>query len=89
MGDKNYHCSNFGQTVRTLREKKGFSQEIFAGHVGVHRTYMGGIERGERNPTLTTIWKIAQALELTPADFFDERRLKQPKNQQVSIARKQ
>lgn len=68
---KHLDCLKFGQTVRELREKKGFSQEVFADQAGVHRTYMGGIERGERNPTLTTIWKIARALNISPAEFFD------------------
>ena len=57
--------------VRELRERKGFSQEVFADRAGVHRTYMGGIERGERNPTLTTMWKIARALNMSPACFFE------------------
>ena len=69
---KHLDCLKFGQMVRELREKKGFSQEVFADQAGVHRTYMGGIERGERNPTLTTIWKIARALNISPAAFFDQ-----------------
>ncbi|TQV66153.1 helix-turn-helix transcriptional regulator [Exilibacterium tricleocarpae] len=68
---KHLDCLKFGQMVRELREKKGFSQEVFADQAGVHRTYMGGIERGERNPTLTTIWKIARALNISPAAFFE------------------
>ncbi len=53
-----------------LREKKGFSQEDFAEVVGVHRTYIGGIERGERNPTLTTIHKLAKALNVKPSELL-------------------
>jgi transcriptional regulator with XRE-family HTH domain len=52
----------FGRTVRDLREAKGLSQEEFADRIAIHRTYIGGIERGERNPTLLTIQKIATAL---------------------------
>jgi len=55
-------CLRFGQTVRALREAKGWSQEAFAEVVAIHRTYIGGIERGERNPTLITIQRIAHAL---------------------------
>lgn len=59
-------CVAFGQAVRALRQERGLSQEEFAARAGVHRTYMGGIERGERNPTLTTIHKIASALSVAP-----------------------
>ncbi len=55
----------FGTRVRTLREKQGFSQEGFALHCGLHRTYMGGIERGERNPTLESMAVIARGLGMT------------------------
>lgn len=64
-------CVAFGERVRALRESKGYSQEEFAAHASVHRTYMGGIERGERNPTLTTICKIAAALAVAPARLLD------------------
>lgn len=46
------------------------SQEAFAHHVGLDRTYIGGIERGERNPSLTTILRIASALNADPASLF-------------------
>ncbi len=44
-----------------LRKSQGWSQEDLAAHAEVHRTYIGGIERGERNPTLETIHKLARA----------------------------
>ena len=53
-----------------MREEKNYSQEEFADIVGVHRTYMGGIERGERNITLVTIHKIARALGVPPEALF-------------------
>lgn len=62
----------FGQVVRALREERGLSQEEFATRAGVHRTYMGGIERGERNPTLTTIHKIAAALTVPPYKLLEK-----------------
>ena len=65
-------CVTFGQVVRALREERGLSQEEFATRAGVHRTYMGGIERGERNPTLTTIHKIAAALSVPPHRLLEK-----------------
>jgi transcriptional regulator with XRE-family HTH domain len=58
-----------GQRVRTLREAAGFSQESFAAACGMHRTYMGGIERGERNITVDTLMHIAAALEITVSEL--------------------
>jgi transcriptional regulator with XRE-family HTH domain len=62
----------FGQRVRTLRTKKGISQEELADRCGVHRTYMGRIERGETNITLTNIQKVARGLGVSPASLLDE-----------------
>lgn len=72
MSEKHIECIKFGQTVRGMRERLNYSQEEFANIVGVHRTYMGGIERGERNVTLTTICKIARALGISPKNLFKE-----------------
>lgn len=61
----------FGRkVVQALRKKRGISQERLAYKVGVHRTYMGFIERGERNPTLTKIKKIAKVLGVPIQDLF-------------------
>ena len=51
-----------GRNLRAYRLEKGLSQEAFADFVGVHRTYMGGLERGERNLTLQSLEKLAEAL---------------------------
>ncbi|MHB8832469.1 MAG: helix-turn-helix transcriptional regulator [Desulfobacteria bacterium] len=56
--------------MRNYRISLGISQEELADRAQVHRTYIGGIERGERNPTLTTIYKIADALKIPPMDLF-------------------
>lgn len=69
---KRPECLQFGQTVRDIRKKKGLSQEDLADIIEIHRTYMGGIERGERNPTLTTILRIAQALQIKPGALLKE-----------------
>jgi len=68
--DKIKNCVGFGKKVRDLRKAKGYSQESFADHANIHRTYMGGIERGERNPTLATICRLAEALEVKPSDLL-------------------
>jgi len=60
----------FGQAVRKLRENLGISQEGLAARIEIHRTYLGGVERGERNPTLITILRIAKALEVKPSVLF-------------------
>src|SRR4051812_1296059 len=62
----------FGKTVRKLREEAGYSQESFAAAVGVHRTYMGTIERGRGNPTLDMIAKIARGLGMSVARLLDK-----------------
>jgi transcriptional regulator with XRE-family HTH domain len=60
----------FGRAVREKREKLGVSQEEFADMCGLHRTYMGGIERGERNLSLVNVEKIARAFNITLSQLF-------------------
>jgi len=60
----------FGQNVRKERLKKGLSQETLAGKASVHRTYIGMIERAEKNITLENIEKIAKALKIKPSDLI-------------------
>ena len=60
----------FGLAVRAERKARGFSQESFADHVGLDRSYMGGVERGERNLALLNIMRILGGLEMQPSDFF-------------------
>lgn len=55
-----------GRNLRVYREGQGISQEKFADVLGVHRTYMGGIERGERNLTLKSLERIAERIGLDP-----------------------
>jgi transcriptional regulator with XRE-family HTH domain len=54
-----------GQRVRELRKRKGFSKEGFADATGVHRTWMGAIERGERNLSFHNLVLISKALGIT------------------------
>jgi len=60
----------FGRTVRGRRQQLGVSQEEFADICGLDRTYMGGIERGERNLSLINIEKIAAGFEISLAELF-------------------
>ena len=59
----------FGRRVRELRKARGFSQEELAHRAGMHYTYVGGIERGERNPALVNIGALAGALGVSLADL--------------------
>ncbi len=59
-----------GRHLRAYREARGLSQEAFAQVLGVHRTYMGGLERGERNLTLKTVERIAGRLRLDPLELL-------------------
>jgi transcriptional regulator with XRE-family HTH domain len=60
----------FGKSLRQRRQKLGVSQEAFADLCGLDRTYVGGIERGERNVALVNIEKIAKALQMSIAQLF-------------------
>jgi transcriptional regulator with XRE-family HTH domain len=62
----------FGEKVREERHKLGLSQEELASRAGVHRTYIGMIERAEKNITLENIEKIASALKITLPDIFKD-----------------
>lgn len=60
----------FGKAVRKRRQKLRVSQEEFADLCGLDRTYVGGIERGERNVALVNIEKIAKALKISLSELF-------------------
>ncbi|HXF31572.1 MAG TPA: helix-turn-helix transcriptional regulator [Solirubrobacterales bacterium] len=60
----------FGTALKALREKRGLSQEAAAMACGIDRSYFGKLERAEKVPTLTTIWKIADALDTSPSDLM-------------------
>jgi len=60
----------FGERVRRLRQARRLSQEKLADISNIHRTYLGGIERGERNPSLKNIAQIAKALGVTLSELF-------------------
>jgi transcriptional regulator with XRE-family HTH domain len=64
--------SRFGTTLRNLREERGYSQEELAERARLHRNYVGGVERGERNVALENIVKLAKALSVPPRDLFSD-----------------
>jgi len=59
-----------GKRIAELRRKRGFSQEGFAHECGFHRSYMGAVERGEKNITLAMVNKVAKALRISLAELF-------------------
>jgi transcriptional regulator with XRE-family HTH domain len=62
-----------GRNLRAYRAAKGLSQEAFADVLGFHRTYMGGIERGDRNLTLKSVERIAERIDVDPLTLLDAR----------------
>lgn len=60
----------FGLRVRHLRKERGLSQELFAHEAGLDRSYVGGIERGERNLALVNIKRLSEALGVTLSELF-------------------
>lgn len=59
-----------GQVIRILRKQTGLSQERFGFSIGVHRTYMGLLERGTANPTVKILHLVAQGLGVSVSDLF-------------------
>lgn len=64
--------TRFGRAVRRLRTQAGYSQEGFAAACKFHRTYIGAIERGEKNVTLDAIERIARTLKVDASELFKE-----------------
>jgi len=61
---------NFGQQLKKLRNEKNLTQEQFAKKCGLHKKYIGMVERGERNPSLINIELIAKGLEISISDLM-------------------
>lgn len=60
----------FGRALRQLRDERELSQEELGYKTGLHRNYIGGVERGELNPTLTSIFKLARGLGMQPSELL-------------------
>lgn len=69
--DKSDVKALFGSRIRELRKARGWSQEEFALHVDLDRSYVGGVERGERNISLENICLIADTLQVPPSKLFE------------------
>ena len=70
MPERSADHGALGNAIRQLRGGLKISQEELADRSGLHRTYLGGIERGERNPSYTNILRIAEALEVSPSKLL-------------------
>jgi transcriptional regulator with XRE-family HTH domain len=62
-----------GLNLQRLRREKGLSQEELADRAQIHQTYLSGVERGRRNPTITVLQRIAEALEADITDLVERR----------------
>lgn len=69
MQDRNDILRRLGLNIREARSEKGLSQEELAHKAGLDRSYVGDIERGERNPTVVSLLKLARALGMSVSDF--------------------
>ncbi len=62
-----------GANIRRFRKERGLTQEQLAMTAGLDLRYLGGIERGEHNPTVSVLSRIAESLEIHPAELFNEK----------------
>ena len=65
-----YNLTNFGIILQNVRKKNSLSQEQLGELSNLHRTYISDLERGIRNPTITTIFSLCKALKITPTEFL-------------------
>jgi transcriptional regulator with XRE-family HTH domain len=70
MAERSAAHAGFGRAIRDLRRHRGISQEQLGFDSDLHRTYIGGIERGERNPSLQNILRIADALGVSASELL-------------------
>lgn len=66
----NINAELVGQVLQEYRGRSGLSQEVLSGLAGLDRTHYSKLERGERMPTITTLFKIAQAISVHPSDII-------------------
>ena len=70
MAERSAAHAGFGRAIRDFRRQRGVSQEQLGFDSDLHRTYIGGIERGERNPSFQNIVRIAEALGVAPSELM-------------------
>lgn len=70
MNTEQQFLQKFGKRLAGIRKQKGITQEKLADAVDLHRTYIGFIEQGKRNPSIGNIYKIARALKVSVKDLF-------------------
>lgn len=68
-------CARFGDAIRARRAELGLTQEALADKAGIHRTYIGDVERGARNVALRNVEKLATALDLSVPELFSRYRI--------------
>lgn len=61
-----------GRNVRKYRLERGMTQEVFAERSGLGQNYLSDLERGKRNPTVVTLWELAQALDVKPSSLIEQ-----------------
>jgi transcriptional regulator with XRE-family HTH domain len=71
MASKTAAKIKFGKRLREVRTSVGISQEELGYRAGLHRTYIGAIERGEQSVSVDNVYKLARALKVKPKDLFD------------------
>ena len=69
MSDSQLDPILVGKTIAYMRQKKGITQEVLSGLSDIGRTHLSAIERGERKPTLETLWRLASALDMRPSEL--------------------
>lgn len=70
--ERELYMRELGVALRKARERKELSQEQLGLSTGIHRNYIGGIERGERQPTVDVVLRLAEALDTSPARLFSK-----------------
>jgi len=71
-GDREREAVLFGAAVRRAREERGIAQSVVADAAGISLTYLSLVERGENTPTLTVVFRICDALGVSPSELLDE-----------------
>lgn len=69
--DRNRALKRFGRSLAQLRKESGLTQEALANRSNLHPTYIGGLERGVRNPTVLTVLSLAKGLGVAPSELLD------------------